>query len=115
MDRNVAELRRAVTELCAQRSSRDSGVIPSATPAEVPETAADLERALAAMVDVDVPYAELKEQVCLHFAKVYLTVLIAHTRGNRTEAARIAGLDRTYLGRQIVRLGVPVPAPDKAR
>ena len=40
------------------------------------------------------------------FTRRYLSSLLDHTQGNQSEAARIAGLDRTYLGRMIARLGL---------
>ncbi len=109
---NVDELKRTVSTLVTERAARESGVVPSgdgAEPEALEEGAIGLDQALESMIDITVPYADLKEQLCARFARVYLTVLIAHTRGNRTEAARIAGLDRTYLGRMLVKLGVPVP------
>ncbi len=109
---NITELRRSVVTLVSERAARESSVVPSGEGAEIAENgdgALGLDQALEAMIDISVPYADLKEQLCARFARVYLTVLIAHTRGNRTEAARIAGLDRTYLGRMLVKLGVPVP------
>lgn len=109
---NVDELERAVSTLVTERAARESGIVPSGEGVEMmgpEEGALGLDQALESMIDITVPYADLKEQLCARFARVYLTVLIAHTRGNRTEAARIAGLDRTYLGRMLVKLGVPVP------
>lgn len=106
---NVAELRSTVATMTAERAGRESQVVASGEGGAQLEEPYGLEEALEQIVDVSVPYAELKEHVCERFARVYLTVLIAHTRGNRTEAARIAGLDRTYLGRMLVKLGVPVP------
>jgi DNA-binding NtrC family response regulator len=109
---NVEELKRTVSTLVSERAARESGIVPSGdgTDGTGPlEGALGLDQELEAMIDISIPYADLKEQLCARFARVYLTVLIAHTRGNRTEAARIAGLDRTYLGRMLVKLGVPVP------
>jgi DNA-binding protein Fis len=37
---------------------------------------------------------------------VYLERLMAHTSGNQTAAAKIAGLDRSYLGTLLVKHGL---------
>ena len=39
------------------------------------------------------------------FTRKYVAALLERTRGNQTEAARIAGLDRTYFGRLLAKLG----------
>lgn len=106
---NVEELRQTVTALVTERAARESGVVPAPEGEPLADDDLGLDGALEGMVDLDLSYAELKERVCARFARVYLATLIQHTRGNRTEAARIAGLDRTYLGRMLVRLDVPVP------
>lgn len=65
-----------------------------------------LERALEDVVDASRPYAEQKDIVADHFARIYLTRLLERTGGNQSEAARLSGLDRTYLGRLLVKHGV---------
>ena len=52
------------------------------------------------------PYADLKEEFLERFTKAYLELLIASTGGNQSEAARVAGIDRGYLGKLLVRYGV---------
>lgn len=104
---NVGELRQAVLAMVDERAVRESGIAPRMD-AE-PEAPAGLDEALEQLVDIAVPYAELKEQLVARFTRIYLTQLLAHTKGNRSEAARIAQLDRTYLGRLVGKLGVPVP------
>ena len=42
----------------------------------------------------------------MRFSRIFVQQLLAETGGNQAEAARIAGLDRTYLGRLLVRLGL---------
>ena len=104
---NVGELREAVIASLGERAVRESGMAPKmdegASPADGP---VGLDEALAGMVDISVPYAELKEQLVARFTRIYLAELLQHTKGNRSEAARIAQLDRTYLGRLVGKLGV---------
>jgi DNA-binding NtrC family response regulator len=40
------------------------------------------------------------------FTVRYLTELLEQTRNNQSEAARIAGMDRTYFGRLVTKLGL---------
>ena len=54
----------------------------------------------------DVSYLAQRDALVDGFTRKYVTALLEHTRGNQSEAARIAGLDRTYLGRMMGRLGV---------
>jgi transcriptional regulator with GAF, ATPase, and Fis domain len=66
----------------------------------------ELERLLADLVDVSRVYGDQKEHVTDVFTRVYLHALLAHTKGNQTQAARLAGLDRSYLGRLLVKYGL---------
>jgi DNA-binding NtrC family response regulator len=86
---NVRELRNAVHAFAALGELQD---LP-------PEPAGDLDTSLAAAVSLERPYAEQKEAIVERFNRAYLDALLAHTGGNQSAAARIAGLDRTYLGR----------------
>jgi DNA-binding NtrC family response regulator len=109
---NVGELRETVCAMVSERAVRESGIAPrmdGGTGAPVEAGHVGLDEALEQMVDIGVPYAELKEQLVARFTRIYLTQLLAHTKGNRSEAARVAQLDRTYLGRLVGKLGVPVP------
>ncbi len=40
------------------------------------------------------------------FTRAYLSNLMERTGGNQSEAARLSGLERTYIGRLIGRLGL---------
>jgi DNA-binding NtrC family response regulator len=93
---NARELRNAVQAYAAL------GVLPE--PAR--SKAALLQLALQDLVDVTQPYARQKEALSDEFTRVYLEALLAHTGGNQTIAARIAGLDRTYLGRLLAKHGL---------
>jgi DNA-binding NtrC family response regulator len=68
--------------------------------------AGELERLLADLVDVQRPYGDQKEHVSDVFTRVYLHALLAQTKGNQTQAAKLAGLDRSYLGRLLVKHGL---------
>jgi DNA-binding NtrC family response regulator len=96
---NARELRNAVQAYAAL------GVLPE--PAR--SKAALLRVALAEFVDVGRPYARQKDDLGDEFTRVYLEALLAHAGGNQTVAARIAGLDRTYLGRLIAKHGIQKP------
>ncbi len=93
---NVRELRNVVSAYTAL------GTIP-----EPPRRReADLEQLLADLVDVRRGYAEQKDEITDRFTRVFLQALLAHTGGNQSQAARLAGLDRTYLGRLLVKYGL---------
>ncbi len=74
---------------------------------ELPESAGStsttLEMALGDLVDVSRPYADQKEELAERFTRSYLQALMVHTRGNQSAAAKLAGLDRSYLGRLLVK------------
>jgi DNA-binding NtrC family response regulator len=57
----------------------------------------------------DTPYLAQRDALVDAFTRKYLTTLMAQTAGNQTEAARIAGLDRTYLGRLLAKMGMSRP------
>ena len=65
----------------------------------------DLEAVLAAAVRMDASYAAQKDALVERFTRAYLDRLMAHAKGNQSQAARIAGLDRTYLGRLLAKSG----------
>ena len=74
----------------------------------VPATAAihpGLDEALCESIDLSRPYSELKERLLERFQCLYLELLLARTAGNQSEAARVSGLDRSYLNRVLRRLG----------
>ncbi len=93
---NARELSNAVQSYAAL------GLLPGATLAGVEA----VDGAFARLVDVRRPYADQKEDVTDRFTRVYLAALIAHTGGNQSEAARLAGLNRSYLGRLLVKHGL---------
>jgi DNA-binding NtrC family response regulator len=92
---NVRELKNAVRAYLAV------GSVAPAMAASSPV----LDEALRESIDLSRPYSELKERVLERFQSLYLELLLARTGGNQSEAARVSGLDRSYLNRVIKRLG----------
>jgi transcriptional regulator with GAF, ATPase, and Fis domain len=52
---------------------------------------------------LDAPFLEQRDALVESFTKLYLQKLLAAAHGNQSVAAKIAGLDRTYLGRLIAK------------
>jgi transcriptional regulator with GAF, ATPase, and Fis domain len=97
---NARELRNAVEAYVA------IGSLPDA----LPRAEADaLEAALRQIIDPARPYQEQKEQFLNRFARTYLEMLLARTGGNQSEAARVSGVERSYLGKLLVKHGVSKP------
>jgi hypothetical protein len=69
-----------------------------------------LDAALRQIIDVHQPYQKLKSDLQDRFLKIYIALLLAEVGGNQAAAARLAGLDRTYLGRLLQRLDM---VPDR--
>jgi DNA-binding NtrC family response regulator len=93
---NVRELRNLVQVYGAL------GSLPSAT-----RPAGDLRRdVLRQAVDLTKPFAEQRDAITEEFTRLYLEALLVHAGGNQTLAAQIAGMDRTYLGRLLSKLGI---------
>lgn len=89
---NVRELRNAIQSYLAVGES------------EVDEAIYDpLIGALERVIDPTAKYAEQKDAIGAVFTRIYVRALLQHTGGNQTEAAKVAGLDRGYLGRLIAR------------
>jgi transcriptional regulator with GAF, ATPase, and Fis domain len=93
---NARELKNAVLAYGAL------GVLPEPTRAK----GSMLGLALSEFVDVRVPYAEQKDELQDRFMRAYLEQLMAYTNGNQTAAARISGLDRSYIGRLLTKFGM---------
>jgi len=58
------------------------------------------------IADPTQPYAEQKDAIVDDFTRAYLKALMAYANGNQAAAARIAQLDRTYLGRMLAKYGL---------
>ncbi|MBX3229440.1 MAG: sigma 54-dependent Fis family transcriptional regulator [Labilithrix sp.] len=100
---NARELRNVVQAYCVL------GRLPPG-PRSAPVS---LDEPLAAMVDVARPYAELKDELLDRFQRVYLTELLTYVRGNQTAAAKLARMDRTYLGKLLARHRIGAPVEDE--
>jgi DNA-binding NtrC family response regulator len=92
---NVRELRNAVRAYAAigvldERTPLQSGVVPAPDAFEP---------------RFDVPYLTQRDELVERFTQRYVSELLERTNGNQTQAARVAGLDRTYFGRLLAKLG----------
>ncbi len=96
---NARELRNAIQAYAAV------GTIPSVPPEAALMTA---DAFYESAVDPTRPYAEQKELVVAEMTRVYLRGVLAYANGNQAAAARIAGLDRTHLGRLLSKHGMTV-------
>jgi DNA-binding NtrC family response regulator len=93
---NVRELRNAVEAYVAV------GIVPSFCPPAAPTTAGLVEH----VVDMTKSYVEQKNEVVERFTRAYLARLLRQTGGNQSEAARVSGLERSYLGKLLEKLGL---------
>ena len=93
---NVRELQNAIQSYAALGDLPQGGAMRLST----------LEQAFGEIVDVQRPYAEQKDDVTDRFTRVYLQALMTHSNGNQSVAARLAGLNRSYLGRLLVKHGL---------
>ncbi len=93
---NVRELKNAIMAYSAIGALQGQRETP----------AGELEAVLRRMIDVHRPYADQKEQLIELMTRIYLSMLMEHTQGNRSEAARIAGLQRGYLRKLLEKLGI---------
>jgi DNA-binding NtrC family response regulator len=93
---NVRELQNAIQAYAAL------GMLPGGV-----TNLSSLEQALAEMVDPASPYGPQKDALIDRFTRVYLAALMSRTNGNQSVASRIAGLNRSYLGRLLVKYAIP--------
>ncbi len=93
---NVRELKNAVQAFLA------IGMMPESLPAE----ARRLEAALRQAVDPRAPFQAQRDWVNDVFARVFFEKLLEVADGNQSEAARIAGLDRSYMRKLMAKHGV---------
>ena len=75
-------------------------------PNEGGSTSTGIEMALGDLVDVTRPYAAQKDELSERFTRLYLQALMSHTNGNQSAAAKLADLDRSYLGKLLVKHGL---------
>ncbi len=93
---NVRELQNAVLAYLAL------GELPQAET----RSRSILDNALGDLVDLSRPYADQKTEIAERFTRVYLQALMLETGFNQSAAAKIAGLDRTHLGRMLAKHGL---------
>lgn len=93
---NVRELRNAVEAFLAV------GAVPRASG---PASKA-MDGALFDFIDPSRTYADQKSEVLERFTRAYLERLLEKTKGNQSEAARLSGLERSYLGKLVSKLGL---------
>ncbi len=98
---NARELKNAIVSFGAL------GALPPRPVRPTPE----LEDQLAPLIDLRRPFAPQKEELTDAFMRAYLRALLRETGGNQSEAARIAGLNRSYLGRVLGKLGIDPNEP----
>jgi two-component system, NtrC family, response regulator GlrR len=97
---NVRELRNVVQAFAALgRLPPEGGGLSAADAAGVGDT-------LDRMIDVARPYADQKDELVDQFTRAYLVRLMQHTNGNQSAAARLSGLDRSWLWRLLVKHGI---------
>lgn len=93
---NVRELKNLVRAYVAL------GEVRPARPSLLPTS---LDEALAAAVSLDAPFLEQRDAIADRFAAIYVDRVLRESGGNQTAAAKLAGLDRTYFGRLLAKLG----------
>lgn len=93
---NARELKNAVLAYLA------IGVLPEADVAP----GGLLEMALRQALDLDEPYQEQKERITALFSRIYFEALLDKAGGNQSEAARIGGIERSYLRKLLEKFGV---------
>jgi DNA-binding NtrC family response regulator len=93
---NARELKNAVLAHLAIGTLPDSDVAPAGL----------IEMALRQSVDTDVSYQDQKEAFLALFSRVYFEALLERAGGNQSEAARIGGIERSYLRKLLEKYGV---------
>ena len=96
---NVRELRNAI-HAYASVGELPPPIADTAGASDAPD------EVFGVLADPTLPYAEQKDAVIDRFSRTYLAALMAYANGNQAAAARLANLDRTYLGRMLVKYGL---------
>ena len=68
------------------------------------QTTADLDIALRKSIDPSRGYSEQKERLLERFLRIYLELVLEKTGGNQSLAAKVSGLERSYLNKLVNRL-----------
>lgn len=74
-------------------------------PTEREDNEAALDHLLREVVELDRPLSEQKAAMADRFVRAYLEVVLERAAGNRSEAARLAGMDRSNFGKLLARHG----------
>ena len=61
---------------------------------------------LGVCIDTAQPYQEQRELFNALFSRVYFEALLEKTGGNQSEAARLCGIERSYLGKLLKKYGI---------
>ena len=93
---NARELKNAVLAYLAIGVLPDGDVAPGGL----------LEMALRQAIDLDEPYQEQKERITTLFSRIYFEALLHKAGGNQSEAARLGGIERSYLRKLLDKFGV---------
>ena len=93
---NVRELRNAVQAYAAL------GGVPDDRPARSRRSGS----VLRSLVDLAQPFMQQREAVTEEFTRTYLSMLLAKTGGNQSEASRISGVERSHLRKLLVKHGL---------
>ncbi|MBX3229848.1 MAG: sigma 54-dependent Fis family transcriptional regulator [Labilithrix sp.] len=93
---NVRELRNVVQAFAALGRLPGESAPPGAIAAD----------SIEGMIDVTRPYADQKDELVERFTQAYLARLMQHTGGNQSAAARLSGLDRSWLWRLLLKHGI---------
>jgi transcriptional regulator with GAF, ATPase, and Fis domain len=100
---NVRELRNVV--------ERSISLGWSSEPADKAPKPGALPPGIGALVPVDLPLKEARHAWTEQFESVYLRAVLEKADGNVSRAAEMAGVNRRFLQRLMVRLGLRQPAP----
>jgi len=97
---NVRELRNAVEAYSAL------GALPDSSRGAVTQKGDLVGVAMRSFIQFDQPFMELKDQLESRFARAYFEELLSRTGGNQSEAARVSGLERSYLRKLLIKYGL---------
>ena len=105
---NVGELRSAIEHAVVM--ARGDAILPTDLPLDRSEDVEDGDprapRIVASSL-LDLPYAEAKERALLDFDGAYVEQAMKRTGGNVSEAARLAGMDRSNFRRVLKKVREP--------